>query len=93
MVFITVTESKPEQKLVFEQYGIDVTTLVIYLELWAGKATTYSNLIGCSMEARKVRVLSANDGVLACEVSEGSKKCQNYLCDMFELKICSFWVR
>jgi hypothetical protein len=53
------------------------------LELWAGKATKCSNLIGCSKEAWKVRILSANDRILACEVSEGSETCQNYLCDIF----------
>jgi hypothetical protein len=83
MVFITATESKLEQKLEFEQYGIDVTNLAMCLELWAGKATKCSNLIGCSKEAWKVRILSANDRILACEVSEGSETCQNYLCDIF----------
>ena len=38
MVFIIATESKLEQKLEFEQYGIDVTNLAMCLELWVGKA-------------------------------------------------------
>ena len=83
MAFITATKSKLEQKLVLKPQGIDVTKLAMTLEHWAGKATECSKFNGLFCRILEDKSVKSDDGVLVCEVAEGSKDCQDYLSNIF----------
>jgi hypothetical protein len=53
------------------------------LGLWAGKSISAPNLMGCFVGAWEIRVLRANDGVLAYELSESCRFYWGHSRDIF----------